>query len=147
MAIVRLYNHSTFQIQSGGFVAADNYLITLYSSLPFNATATTKTAAESGGTQIATANGYTQNAKLLTGVSIAQVTTNDSRFTFDPVEWTASGGSIAAAFALISNDTDTNDPPFAHIDFEGTITAPAGLPFRITPDANGFVLLQYTLPS
>jgi len=147
VTIVRLYNHTLNKIQAGDFVAADDYVITLYSALPFTATATTKTGAESGATQIATANGYTQDAKLLDNVVISQVTTNDSKFSFDPVEWTASGGSIAATHALICNGTDTNDPPFAHIDFEGTITAPAGQPFRISPNADGFVLLQYTLPT
>ena len=147
MTIVRLYNHTPNKIQAGDFSAADDYLVTLYSALPFIPTATTKAGAESGATQIATANGYTQNAKLLASVVISQVTTNDSKFSFDPVEWTATGGSIAATHALICNGTDSGDPPFAHIDFEGTVTAPDGQPFRISPNADGFILLQYTLPT
>ena len=134
---VTLYNDTPRRIQAGDFPASDNYIINLYSALPANATATTKTAAESGATQLSTANGYTQNAKALTNVSIATITTNDSMFTFDPVTWDASGGSIAASHALIYDDTKTNDPPVARIDFDGTVTAVNGTQFRITPDASG----------
>lgn|GEM_PF-2044545 len=134
---VTLYNDTPRRIQAGDFVASDSYIINLYTALPANATATTKTAAESGATQLSTANGYTQNTKALTNVSIATITTNDSTFTFDPVTWDASGGSIAASHALIYDDTKTNDPPVARIDFDGTVTAVNGTQFRITPDASG----------
>lgn len=134
---VTLYNDTSRRIQAGEFPASDSYIINLYTALPANATATTKTAAESGATQLTTGNGYTQNAKALANVSIATITTNDSMFTFDPVSWDASGGSIAAAFALIYDDTKTNDPPVARIDFDGTVTAVNGTQFRITPDASG----------
>lgn len=134
---VTLYNHTTRKIQAGEFPASDSYVANLYTVLPANATATTKTAAESGATQLSTANGYTQNAKTLTNVAISTITTNDSTFTFDPVVWDASGGSIAAAFAMIYSDTQTNDPPLARIDFGGTVTAIAGTQFRLTPDASG----------
>ena len=134
---VTLYNDTPRRIQAGDFPASDSYIINLYTALPANVTATTKTAAESGATQLSTANGYTQNTKALTGVSIATITTNDSTFTFDPVTWDASGGSIAASHALIYDDTKTNDPPVARIDFDGTVTAVNGTQFRITPDASG----------
>lgn len=134
---VTLYNHTARKIQAGEFPASDSYVANLYTVLPANATATTKTAAESGATQLSTANGYTQNAKTLTNVAISTITTNDSTFTSDPVVWDASGGSIAAAFAMIYSDTQTNDPPLARIDFGGTVTAIAGTQFRITPDASG----------
>lgn len=134
---VTLYNDTSRRIQAGDFPASDSYIINLYSALPANATATTKTAAESGATQLTTANGYTQNTKALTNVAISTITTNDSTFTFDPVTWDASGGSIAASHALIYDDTKTNDPPVARIDFGGTVTAVDGTQFRITPDASG----------
>lgn len=134
---VTLYDHTARRIQAGDFVASDSYVVNLYTVLPANVTATTKTAAESGATQLSTGNGYTQNAKTLSNVSIATITTNDSTFTFDPVNWDASGGSIAAAFALIYDDTKTNDPPVARVDFDGTVTAASGTQFRITPDASG----------
>jgi hypothetical protein len=120
------YNHTAARIRSGANAAGDDYLITLYSVLPFIPGATTKAAAEVGATQIATANGYTQNAKLLTGVTVSTVTTDNAKFDADNVSWTPSGGNISANFALVCNGTDTDDPPLYHIDFGGTITAIPG---------------------
>ena len=141
---VTYYNHTSQKIQSGTFPPSDTYVVNLYTTLPFNATATTKTAAESGATQLSTANGYTQNSKALAGVNVATVTTNDSRLISDPVEWDATGSGIAADYALIYSDTQTNDPPYAHIDFGGTVTAVAGTKFRITPNAGGITQLIVT---
>jgi hypothetical protein len=135
------YNHTAARNRSGANAPGDSYLITLYSALPFNATATTKAAAETGGTQIATANGYTQNAKLLTGVTVTTVTTDNAKFDADDVSWTPTGGNIAAAFALVCNDTDTDDPPLYHIDFNGTITAIPGDTFQINWHPDGIETL------
>jgi hypothetical protein len=139
---VTFYDHTTRKIQAGEFPASDTYVVTLYTALPENATATTKAAAESGATQLATANGYTQNTKALTGVSIATTATNKSRFTFDPVNWDATGSGISAAFALIYSDTQANDPPLARLDFGGTVTAVAATQFRIAPQAGGFIVTE-----
>lgn len=139
---VTFYNHTAKRILAGEFPATDTYKVNLYSALPVNATATTKAAAESGATQLSTANGYTQDAKTIAGLAVTTVTTNDGKLTFDPVDWDATGGSIAAAYALIYDDTATNDPPYAHIDFGGTVTAVAGTKFRINPNANGFLVLE-----
>lgn len=136
---VTIYNHTKARFLSGANSEADTYKINLYSTLPANLTATTKAAAESGATQIATANGYTQDTKTLSGVAVTVVTTDDARFDADDVTWTASGGSIAAAFAMVYNDTDTNDPPVFRIDFDGTITATAGIPFVIAWNASGII--------
>jgi hypothetical protein len=141
---VTLYDHTTARFLSGANAAGDSYKINLYSTLPANATATTKAAAESGATQISTANGYTQDTKTLTGVAVTTVTTNDAKFDADDVSWTASGGSIAAAFAMVYNDTDTDDPPVFRIDFDGTITATTGVPFVIEWNASGIFTVTYT---
>lgn len=134
---ITLYNHTRSRFLSGANAVGDTYRINLYSTLPANVTATTKAAAESGATQLSTANGYTQNAKALTGVAVTITTTDDGTFDADDVSWTASGGSIAAAFALVYNDTDTDDPPVFRIDFDGTITALDGAPLTITWNASG----------
>jgi hypothetical protein len=141
---VTLYDHTTARSLSGANAVGDSYKINLYSTLPANATATTKAAAESGATQISTANGYTQDTKTLTGVAVTTVTTNDSKFDADDVSWTASGGSIAAAFAMVYNDTDTDAPPVFRIDFDGTITATTGVPFVIEWNASGIFTVTYT---
>ena len=142
MTIVTPYNHSTLLIRSGQVTTSSTLKINLYSVLPANATATTKAGAESGATQLSTANGYTQNDKALTNLAVATVTTNDARFTCDAVQWTASGGSIAADFAMIYVDSLTDDPPLYRYDFEGTITATDGIPFVID-FVNGLDLVEY----
>lgn len=74
--------------------------------------------------QLATGNGYTQNNKTLTGVSILEDDTNDrAQITWDNPEWTASGGSIGpTASAIIYDDTVANDPIVMHISFGTTYT-------------------------
>lgn len=136
---VSFYNHTPKRIVAGEFPVTNTYKINLYSALPFNATATTKTAAESGGTQLATANGYTQDGKVIANLVASIVTTNDGSLTFDPVDWDATGSGIAAGYALIYDDTTVNDPPYAHVDFGGTVTAIAATKFRISPNASGFL--------
>ncbi len=140
MTIVTTYNHTRSLFLSGQLNTADNYRINLYTVLPANATATTKATAESGATQLTTANGYTQNTKALTGVTITIVSTTNGRFDADDVTWTASGGSIAAAFAMVWNNT--SDLPVLRIDFEGTVTATDGVPFAVQWDANGIYTLS-----
>lgn len=145
MAIASLYNHTVQRFSSGLNVAADTYTICLYSAFTFNATHTTKATAESGATQLATANGYTQNAKNLANVTINVVTTNDCMFDADDVSWTAAGGAIGpASYAVIYNTTDANSPPVVYIDLEGAKTADSGTPFNVTFNASGIVLFSYT---
>lgn len=141
---ISLYNHSAAKFVDGSFAPGDSYKINLYTTLAFDATATTKAAAESGATQVATANGYTQDTKTLANVAVSTVTTNDAKFDADDVQWSASGGSIAAAKALIYNDTDANDPPVAYIDLDGTQTAGDGTTFNVVWNASGIVTFTVT---
>ena len=136
---INLYNHTRLRFMNGANGAGDTYRMTLYSAFTFDAAATTKAAAEAGATQLATANGYTQNAMALTGVTIATASTNGAAFDSNDVEWMPTGGSLAASHALIWNDTDTDDPPAAHIDFDGTITAAEGVPLIVRPAAAGWI--------
>jgi hypothetical protein len=141
MTVLTVYNHTTRLIRAGLVTPSSTLICNLYSVLPTNATATTKTAAESGATQIATANGYVQNAKTITSLAATTVTTNDAQFAGAQILWTASGGAIEAAFAMIYVDSLTDDPPLYRYDFEGTITAPNGIPFVID-FPNGIDLLE-----
>jgi hypothetical protein len=136
---VNLYNHTRRRFADGSNAAADTYHINLYSAFTFNATATTKAAAETGATQLGTANGYTQNSKVLASVTIAVANTNGAMFDFADVQWDATGSGISASHALIYNDTDADDPPVAHIAFGSTITAASGTFFIIRPAAAGFI--------
>lgn len=141
MTIVTPYNHTTLYRSAGNINASATFKINLYSVLPFTAVAATKAQAEAGATQIATANGYTQNDKIITGLAFATVNTNDARFTCNQISWTASGGNIAAGFAMIYVDSITDDPPLYHYNFEGTVTATDGIPFVID-FVNGLDLVE-----
>jgi hypothetical protein len=134
---VTVYNHTKARFLSGANLAGDEYIINLYTVLPANLTATTKAGAESGATQLSTANGYTQNAKVLAGVAVTTVTTDDGRFDANDVQWDATGAGLTANFAMVYNNTDTDDPPVFHVDFDGAVTAAAGIPLVIAWNASG----------
>ncbi len=138
---ITLYNHTRARFLSGLNLATDEYIVNLYTTLPVNATATTKAAAESGATQLSTANCYTQNAKVLTGVTVTTVTTDDAMFDAADVSWTATGGSLVANYAMVYNNTDTDDPPVFRVDFDGTITALDTIPLIIAWNAGGIFSL------
>jgi hypothetical protein len=134
---ISLYNHTSRRFADGSNIAGDTYKLKLLTAATFNATHTTLTG--TGGTEVANANGYTTGGASLTGVSITTVTTNDAMFDANDVSWTASGGSIAAAYGILYNDTDTDDPPVAFIDFDGTQTAGDGTAFLVRWNASGIV--------
>lgn len=132
---ISLYNHTAKLFADGSNAAGDTYKVKLLTAATFNATHTTLSA--TGGTEVANGNGYTTGGATLSGVTVTTVTTNDAAFDANDVTWSASGGSIAAAYGIIYNDTDTNDPPVAFIDFGGTETAGDGTDFKIIWNASG----------
>jgi hypothetical protein len=126
MALIRPYNHTRILFNSGQCELSDDYLINLYSALPFNATATTKSLAEAGGTQLATANGYTADFKLLAGVEVVPFEGVGAAWRASNPAWAASGGAITAQYSAIFNASLPSSPPLFHIDLEGTLSAPDG---------------------
>lgn len=138
------YDHTVLRFVTGENLAADTYKVNLYSAFDFDPADTTKTAAETGATQLSTANGYTQNDKTLASVAITQVS-NGAKFDAADVTWTATGGPIAASGAMVYNDTDTDDSPVAYIDFGETKTADEGTDFKLIWDATGIVV--FTVPT
>ena len=134
---ISLYNHTARRFADGSNVAGDTYRLMLCTAATFNAADATLAAISK--TEVANANGYTTNGPALTGVAITTVTTNDARFDADDVTLAATGGSIAAEFGILYNDTDADDPPVAFIDFDGAKTAGAGTDFKIVWNANGIV--------
>lgn len=131
---ISLYNHTAKRFADGSNAVGDTYKVKLLSAGTFNATHTTLTA--TGGTEVS-GNGYTTGGATLSGVSVTTTTTNDATFDANDVVWSASGGSIAALAAIVYNDTDTDDPPVAFIDFGGTETAGDGTDFKIVWNASG----------
>jgi hypothetical protein len=145
MAItLNVYNHTRLRIVSGLVPTNHAYRCTLYSTLDFTATATTKFLAESGGTQLPSANGYTQNAQVVAEMNYATQATDGARLSCNNIIWVANGGSIAASAAMIYNATQSGQPPLFHIDFGETLTALDGEPFVIAINADG---LMNFLPS
>jgi len=132
---ISLYNHTAKLFAEGSNAAADTYKIKLYSAATFDAA--DATLAGITGTEATTGTGYTAGGQALANVAVTTVTTNDAKFDADDVTWTASGGAISAAYGVIYNDTDTDDPPLAFIDFDGTQEAGDTTEFKVVWNANG----------
>jgi hypothetical protein len=136
MAItISLYNHTAKRFADGANAVGDTYKVKLLTAATFDASHTTLAA--TGGTEVANANGYTTGGETLANVTVVTATTNGAKFDADDVTWTASGGAIAAEFAIIYNDTDADDPPVAFIDFDGSQSAGDGTDFIIVWNASG----------
>ena len=85
--------------------------------------------------------GYTAGGKSLTSITFA---TSGGTITWDAadVEWT--GSTISAArYAVIYDDSLTNDPLIGAVDFGGDFSTTAGT-FKITWNASGIFTLDLT---
>lgn len=131
---ISLYNHTARRFADGSNSPSDTYKVKLLTAATFDATHSTLTA--TGGTETSNA-GYTAGGATLADVTVSTVTTNDAAFDANDVSWTASGAALEAACAILYNDSDTNDPPVAFIDFDGTESAGVGTDFRIVWNASG----------
>ena len=138
---ISLYNHTAKRFAEGTNAVGDTYKVKLLTAATFDATHTT--LAGTGGTETTGSNGYTTGGATLANVTVTQ-SGNDAAFDADDVTWSASGGSIAAGYAIVYNDTDANDPPVAFIDFDGSQSAGAGTDFKIVWNASGIVTFTVT---
>ena len=132
---ISLYNHTAKRFADGSNAVGDTYKVKLLTAATFDATHTTLAA--TGGTEATTGTGYTAGGQALAGVTVTTITTNDAKFDANDVTWTASGGAVTASYAIIYNDTDTDDPPVAFIDFGGSESASDGTDFIIVWNASG----------
>lgn len=139
---VSLYNHTSKRFAEGSNAASDTYKVILCTAATFDATNTTLAGITK--TEVASGNGYTTGGQALANVAVTTVTTNDAKFTADTVTWTATGGSITASYAILFNDTDTDDPPLLFIDFGGAESAGDGTDFKIIWNASGIVSFNVT---
>lgn len=131
---ISLYNHTAQRFASGANAVGDTYKVKLLTAATFDATHTTLTA--TGGTEVSNT-GYTAGGATLANVAVTTVTTNDAKFDADDVTWTASGAALEAAYAILYNDSDADDPPVAFIDFGATESAGDGTDFKIVWNASG----------
>jgi hypothetical protein len=132
---VSLYNHTAARFASGANAVGDTYKVALYTAATFSAADTT--LASITKTEVTNANGYTTGGITLATVAVTTVTTNDAKMDADDAAWSATGSGITASYAIIFNDTDTDDPPLAFIDFGGSQTASAGTDFILAWNASG----------
>lgn len=139
---ISLYNHTAKRFASGENAVGDTYKVKLLTAATFNASHTT--LAGTGGTEVANGAGYSTGGATLANVAVTLVTTNDAKFDADDAEWSASGGPITASYGIIYNDTDTDDPPVAFIDFDGSQSAGDGTQFKVVWNASG--IFTFTVP-
>lgn len=88
--------------------------------------------------ELATANGYTAGGATLTGVTWAQVS-GVAVFDSDSVQWTPSGGAITARYAVLYDDTATNDKLVGYMLLDATpadVSRSSPDLFTITPHAS-----------
>ena len=115
------------------------FIMLMNSSHTFTATNTQRT--DVSANQIATANGYTQATGGGTGQALGTVTWTESSgtLTWDAadIQWTASGGSIAADDGVVFYDPAASDELMYSLDFGGTQTATDGGNFNINHNASG----------
>lgn len=136
------YNHTAKRFLDGSNDVGDTYKLMLCTTATFNAA--NETLAGATYVEVAQANGYTTGGETLANVAVTTVNTNEAKLDSDDVTWNASGGSITASFGIVYNDTDTNDPLVAFIDFDGSKTAGDGTPFRVVWASTGIVTLSVT---
>jgi hypothetical protein len=132
---ISLYNHTAARFASGANAQGDTYKLKLLTAATFDASHTTLAA--TGGTETGTSTGYTAGGATLANVAVTTVTTNDAKFDADDVTLNASGGAITASYGILYNDTDTDDPPVAFIDFDGSQSAGDGTQFKVVWNASG----------
>ena len=91
--------------------------------------------------EISGGNGYTTGGNTASVSSSAQSSGTYKLVLDDPATWTASGGSIGPfRYALLYNDTATNDELIGWWDYGSSITLASGETFKVDFDPTNGVL-------
>lgn len=132
---ISLYNHTARRFADGSNAATDTYKLMLCTAAIFDAA--DATLAGITKTEVAAGNGYTTGGEALVGVSVTTAGVNGARFNAVDVTWEADGGPITAEYAILYNDSDTDDPPVAFIDFGKEESAGDGTDFLVVWNPDG----------
>lgn len=142
-ASITFYNSFREYVADGTIDLDTHTFKVLLTSSSYTPSATTHTVKADVTNELSTANGYTAGGATLTATWVRSAGT----VTFDAadVQWTASGGSIVARYAVIYDDTAASDELVAYILLDTTpadVTAASGETFNLVWNSSGIFALS-----